>query len=105
MSEEKVCLSWNAQYTFRKTEASTLRRTENLHSDQYLLFDSDHPLEHKHKGKEKEQIKIPLYKRMAQHRRANSSGQESAVHLHLKAKNDSSEENNVSILDQDERWS
>ena len=32
MSEEKVCLSWTVQYTLRKTEASTLRWTENLHT-------------------------------------------------------------------------
>ena len=31
----------------------------------------------------------PLHKRMAQHRKANSSGQDSAVHLHLKKKNHS----------------
>ena len=35
---------------------------------------------------------------MAQHRRVNSLGQDSAVHLHLKEKNHSSEDNEVNIL-------
>ena len=41
---------------------------------------------------------------MAQHRRANSSGQHSAVHLHLKEKNLSFEDNNVNILAREYRW-
>ena len=41
---------------------------------------------------------------MAQHRRANSSGQDSAVHLHLKEKNHSFEDNNVNILAREYRW-
>ena len=38
MSEETVCPSWTVQYTLKKTEASTLRCKEKLHTDQYLLF-------------------------------------------------------------------
>lgn len=41
---------------------------------------------------------------MAQHRRANSSGEDSAVHLHLKEKNHSFEDNNVNILAREHRW-
>jgi len=40
---------------------------------------------------------------MAQHRRATSSGQDSAVHLHLKEKGHS-EDSNVHILDREDRW-
>ena len=36
--------SWTVKYTLMKTEASTLRCTS---TDQYLLFDCHHPLEHK----------------------------------------------------------
>ena len=32
MSEETVCPSWTVQYTLKRTEASTLRCTENLHA-------------------------------------------------------------------------
>ena len=36
------------QYTVKKTKASTLRCTEKpIHTGQYLLYDSHHPLEHK----------------------------------------------------------
>ena len=48
--------------------------------------------------------KQPLHKRMAQHRRASSSWQDSAVHLHLKEKNHSFEDNNVNILARGDRW-
>ena len=41
---------------------------------------------------------------MAQHRRANSSGQDSAVYLHLKEKAHSFEDSNVHILDREDRW-
>ena len=41
---------------------------------------------------------------MAQHRRANSSGQDSAVHLHLKEKNHSFEDKNANILAREDRW-
>ena len=45
------------------------------------------------------ETKQPLYKWMAEeHRRAYSSGQESAFHLDLKEKNHSFEDNNVNIL-------
>ena len=40
----------------------------------------------------------PLYKQIAQHRRTVFSGQDSAVHLHLKKKNPSFEDNNVNIF-------
>ena len=41
---------------------------------------------------------------MAQHRRANSSGLDSAVYLHLKEKAHSFEDSNVHILDREDRW-
>ncbi len=41
---------------------------------------------------------------MAQHRRANSSGQDSAVYLHLKEMAHSFEDSNVHILDREDRW-
>ena len=50
------------------------------------------------------ETKQPLHKWMAQHRRANSSGQDSAVHLHLKEKIHSFEDNNVNILSREDRW-
>ncbi len=50
------------------------------------------------------ETKQPLHKRMAQHRRANSSGQESAVHLHLKDKDHSFEDSNVKVLAREDRW-
>ena len=40
---------------------------------------------------------------MAHHRRANS-GQDCAVHLHLKDKNNSFEDNNGNILAREDRW-
>ncbi|XP_012811622.2 uncharacterized protein LOC105946468, partial [Xenopus tropicalis] len=45
-----------------------------------------------------------LSKRMAQHRRANTTGQDSAVFLHLKDKGHSFENSNVQILDKESRW-
>ena len=45
-----------------------------------------------------------VYKRMAGDRTANSSGQDSAVHLHLNKKGHSSEDNNVNILSREDRW-
>ena len=50
------------------------------------------------------ETKQKLSMRMAQHRRANSSGQDSAVHLHLKETTHSFEDENVHILDREERW-
>ena len=44
------------------------------------------------------ETKQPLQKWMAQDRRANSSSQDSAVHIHLNEKNLSMEENTVNIL-------
>ena len=44
------------------------------------------------------ETKHPLHNRMARHGSANSSGQDSAVHFHLKEKNHSFEDNNVKIL-------
>ena len=41
---------------------------------------------------------------MAQHRGATSSGQDSAVHLHVKEKGHSVDDSNVHILDREERW-
>ena len=51
-----------------------------------------------------DETKQPLHKRMDQHSRANSSGQDSAVHLHLKENNHSFEDNNVNILTREDRW-
>ena len=48
--------------------------------------------------------KQPLHKGMARTRRANSSGQDTAVHLHLKEKYRSFEDNNVNILSKEDRW-
>ncbi|XP_041430610.1 LOW QUALITY PROTEIN: uncharacterized protein LOC121397622 [Xenopus laevis] len=45
-----------------------------------------------------------LSKRMAQHRRENSTGQNSAVFLHLKDKGHSFEDSKVQILDKEDRW-
>ena len=50
------------------------------------------------------ETKQPLYKRMAQHRRATSSGPVSAVYLHLKEKAHSFEDSNNRILDREDRW-
>ena len=50
------------------------------------------------------EIKQPLHGRMAQHRRATSLGQDSAVHLHLKEKGHSFEDSNVQVLDGEDRW-
>ena len=41
---------------------------------------------------------------MAQHRRSNSSDPTSAVYSHLKEKTHSFEDNNVKILDREDRW-
>ena len=41
-------------------------------------------------------------KPMAQHRRANATGQDSAVYLHLKEKGHSFNDNNVHILDRED---
>ena len=41
---------------------------------------------------------------MAQHRRATSSGQDSAVYLHLQASGHSFNDEDVHILDREERW-
>ena len=50
------------------------------------------------------ETKQPLNKRMAQHRRASSSGQDSAVFLHLKEEGHSFQDTNVQILDREDRW-
>ena len=41
---------------------------------------------------------------MYQHRRANSSGPESAVFLHLKKEGHSFQDENVQILDREDKW-
>ena len=41
---------------------------------------------------------------MAQQQRASSSGQDSAVDLHLKMKGHSFEEDNVHVLDREDGW-
>ena len=50
------------------------------------------------------ETKQPLHKRMTQHRRVSSSGQDSAFHLHLKVKGHSFEDSNVRVLAREERW-
>ena len=50
------------------------------------------------------ETKQPLNRRMAQHRRANSSGPASAVYLHLKEETHSFEDKDVHILDREDRW-
>ena len=49
------------------------------------------------------EMKQQLHKNMAQHRRASSSGPDSAVHLHLKEKGHS-EDSNVHVLHREDRW-
>ncbi|XP_054861960.1 uncharacterized protein LOC129347772 [Amphiprion ocellaris] len=50
------------------------------------------------------ETKQPLHKRMAQHRRATTTGQDSAVHLHLKEKGHSFDDHKVRILAREDRW-
>ncbi|XP_033181822.1 uncharacterized protein LOC117152842, partial [Anabas testudineus] len=50
------------------------------------------------------ETKQPLHRRMAQHRRSNTSGPESAVYLHLKDKGHSFEDCDVKILDKEDKW-
>ena len=50
------------------------------------------------------ETKQPLPKPTAIDRRVNSSGQDSAVHLHLKKKNHSFEDSSVNILSREDRW-
>ena len=50
------------------------------------------------------ETKQRLARRMAQHRRATSSGQDSAVYLHLQASGHSFNDEDVHILDREERW-
>ena len=48
--------------------------------------------------------KQPLNRRMAQHRRDKGSGPQSAVFLHLKDKGHSFDDQDLLILDQEDRW-
>ena len=41
---------------------------------------------------------------MAQHRHATSSGQDSAVHLHLKESENFFEDSQVPLLEREDRW-
>ncbi|XP_060756880.1 uncharacterized protein LOC132867932 [Neoarius graeffei] len=50
------------------------------------------------------ETKQPLYRRLAQHRRASSSGQDSAVYIHLNNKGHSFQDCNVRILAREDRW-
>ncbi|XP_044151431.1 uncharacterized protein LOC122939429 [Bufo gargarizans] len=45
-----------------------------------------------------------LHQRMAQHRRAKTSGQDSAVHLHLKGTGHTFEDSQVRVLDKEADW-
>ena len=45
------------------------------------------------------ETKLPLNRRMAQNRRSTSSGQDSAIHLHLEEKGPSFKDSNVRVLD------
>ena len=51
-----------------------------------------------------EYIEQPLHKWIAQHRRPNSSGQDTAVHLHLKEEYHYFQDNNVNILSREDGW-
>ena len=48
--------------------------------------------------------KQTIHKRMAQHRRATSSGQDSAVHLQLKESGHSFEDRQVCVLEREDHW-
>ncbi|TWW61021.1 hypothetical protein D4764_05G0011110 [Takifugu flavidus] len=50
------------------------------------------------------ETKQPLHRRMAQRRHTTSSGQDSAVHLHLKESGHSFEDSQVRILSREDRW-
>ena len=50
------------------------------------------------------ETKQPLHRHMEQHRRATSSGQDSALLLHLKEKSHSFEVSKVHVLDREDRW-
>ena len=50
------------------------------------------------------ETKQPLHRRMAQHRRANTSGQDSAVFLHLKEEGHSFDDTDVRIMDREDKW-
>ena len=50
------------------------------------------------------ETKQPLQKCMAQHRRATSSGQDLAVHLHLKESGHSFKDSQVRVLEREDRW-
>ena len=49
-------------------------------------------------------LKQHSHKRMAQHRCATSSGQDSAVHLHLKESGHSFEDSQVCVLEREDHW-
>ena len=48
--------------------------------------------------------KQPVHKHTAQHSRATSFGQDSAVHLHLKESGHSFENGQVRVLEREDRW-
>ena len=50
------------------------------------------------------ETKQPLHKRLYQHRRAGSAGNESAVYTHLSQSNHHFQDENVLILDKESRW-
>ena len=50
------------------------------------------------------ETKQPLNRRIAQHRRGNGLGPQTAVFLHLKDKGHSFNDQDVLILDQEDRW-
>lgn len=50
------------------------------------------------------ETKQPLHNRIAEHRRANFSGQDSAVRLHLKDKGNNFEANNTQVWAREDRW-
>ncbi|XP_060756573.1 uncharacterized protein LOC132867607, partial [Neoarius graeffei] len=50
------------------------------------------------------ETKQPLYRRLAQHRRASSSGQDSAVYIHLNNEGHSFRDCDVRILAREDRW-
>ena len=84
---------------------------------QKLIHPKDKTLRHKHSSvvsaiqcKEEcnelyiGETKQPLHRRMAQHRHATSSGQDSNVHLHLKECRHFFKDSQVHVLSREDRW-
>ena len=99
--------NWTFVIISKRSRAARRRRTNMTTSSffmpqEYLSWTKDKTSRHKHNNVVHdvqcsqdctdlyiEETKQPLHKRRAPHRRANSSGQDSAVHLHLTEQNHS----------------